>query len=314
MGPAPDSLPPSPPSPPEPREPRGRAAPLILVVVAFVLSRQMYWHEGVFFDVRMLGMDWAIHFIELPLLRERLWESLYYLHSQPPLYNLYLGAVVNLFGESAGAVFAWSYTGMGLLLALSLYGLMVRMRVPRWPSALLTVLFMVSPATVLFENWLFYIYPETLLLCASALCFHRFVSTGRAWAGVLLFAVLGMLALVRSAYHLVWYLGMMGLVLGVRSGPSRRTVLLTAAGPLLLILALYTKNALYFGTFSGSSWLGINLSRVVLEATPLAERQELVREGLLPPLALQKSLQPLSAFPPQYQQVEGPTCQCSGAS
>lgn len=281
-------------------------APLVFLLAGFIVSRPMYWHEGVFFDIRMLGQDWAIHFIEPQLLRERLLESVYFLHSQPPLFNLFLGGMLHAFGTGTADAFAWTYTGMGLLLALCLYGVLVRLTVPRWPSALLTLLFMASPATVLYENWLFYTYPEALLLCASALFFHRFAASRRAvWAWIF-FALLGLLALSRSTFHLVWYLAMVGLVLATVAQAPRRTVVLAAVGPLLLIVALYAKNAFYFGTFSASSWLGMNFSRVTLEPTPLAERQALVREGTLPPLALAKSFLPLSDYPPEYRRVSGP--------
>lgn len=293
------------PSPSVPPSKRWRlSAPWVFVQLAFVLSRLLYWHEGVLFDLRTLG--WFFQFIEPQLLHERLLESVYYLHSQPPLFNLFLGGVLQAFPESAADVFAWLYVGMGLLLSTCLYGLLVRLGISRWPSALVTVLFMVSPATVLYENWLFYTYPEALLLCASALLFHRFMTSGRPGAGVALFASLGTLALVRSAFHLLWYLAMVGLVLVTCSRASRRTVLLAAAGPLLVLLALYTKNAALFGTFSASSWFGMNFAQIALKQSPLAERQDLVREGKASALALQEPFLPLSSYAAEYRQVSGP--------
>ncbi|HZI12927.1 MAG TPA: hypothetical protein VE153_21275, partial [Myxococcus sp.] len=246
-------------------------------------------------------------FIEEELLRERLLESVYYLHAQPPLFNLLLGGVLQAFGEAAPDAFTWLYRGFGLLMAGGLYGLLVRLRVPRWPSALLTVFFVVSPASLLFENWLFYTYPEALLLCAAALLFHRFASSGRLGDGVALFATLGALALSRSLFHLAWYLAM-GVLLrvAVRHVP-RRTVGLAASGPLLLILALYTKNALHFGTFSASSWFGMNFAQVVLKQAPLEARRELARSP--DPdmkLALYAPFQALGAYPPEYRVVSGP--------
>ncbi|QRN92795.1 hypothetical protein JRI60_26660 [Archangium violaceum] len=292
-------------APPAPSHAEGRwhrVAPPVFILIAFALSRTLYWQEGVHFDSSPIL--WFFQFIELDLLWNRLLESVYYLHAQPPLFNLFLGGVLQTFAEGSDAAFAAFYVGMGLLLALSLYGLMVRLRVPRWPSALLTVFFIASPATVVYENWLFYTYPETLLLCAAALFFHRFVSSGRVGAGMVLFGLLGALALMRSTFHVVWYLVVVGLVL--LAGTPWRTVARAAALPLLLILALYTKNAVLFGTFSGSSWFGMNLAHIVFTQMPREELAELMREGKVSPLVKADPFQPLTFYPPSYRQVSGP--------
>ncbi|MDC0711255.1 hypothetical protein POL68_22490 [Stigmatella sp. ncwal1] len=279
-------------------------APLAFVLGVFGASRAWCWHAGVRFDLDTL--PWFFQFIEPELLRTRLLESVYFLHAQPPLFNLFLGAVLKAFPENAPTAFTWLYIGFGLLLTLSLYGLLVQLRIPRWPSAVLTALFMASPATVLYENWLFYTYPEALLLCASALCFHRFVASGRLSAGVALFTLLGTLALTRSAFHLVWYLTLGGLALATVHRSHRRRVLLCLAGPLVLLLALYTKNAVHFGSFSASSWFGMNFAQIALKPIPFPERQEWVRAGQASALVLYEPFQRISAYPPEYIEVLGP--------
>jgi hypothetical protein len=279
-------------------------APLAFVLVTFGVSRGWCWSQGVRFDTGPL--PWFFQFIEPELLKDRLLESVYHLHAQPPLFNLFLGGVLKAFPAHAPLAFTGLYLGFGLLLALSLYALLVRLRVPPWPAAVLTGAFMASPPTVLYENWLFYTYPEALLLVASALLFHRFATTGRRGAGVALFALLGTLALSRSAFHLLWYLALLGLALVAVPRTTWRTVLLAASGPLLLLVALYGKNALHFGSFSSSSWFGMNLAQLALRQAPLEERQALVREGHASGLALYNPFLPLSAYPQEYRRVEGP--------
>jgi hypothetical protein len=279
-------------------------APWGLVLGAFGVSRWLLWRQGVRFD--MGPLPWFFQFLEPELLKERLLESVYYLHGQPPLFNLLVGGVLKAFPESAERALGLLYTGFGLLLAASLYGLLVRLRVPRWVGAGLTVGFLVSPPTVLYESWLFYTYPEALLLCASALLLHRYAASGRGAAGVAFFALVGALALTRSAFHLVWYVALVGLVLGAAPRVPRRQALLAAAGPLLLLLALYTKNALHFGSFAASSWFGMNFAQLALRQLPGEERQALVREGRATELALYNPFQPLSAYPAKYQAVRGP--------
>lgn len=67
---------------------------LLAVIAAFLLSRLGSYLAGVRFDMTPLEEFWQ--YLDVNLLRSRLLESLWYLHSQPPLYNLYLGLVLKL--------------------------------------------------------------------------------------------------------------------------------------------------------------------------------------------------------------------------
>jgi hypothetical protein len=69
-----------------------------LLAVVFVLSRLAYYVAGVRFDARPLLHYYQ--FIDPELLKHRLIESMYYLHVQPPGWNLYAGAVLKLFPQS----------------------------------------------------------------------------------------------------------------------------------------------------------------------------------------------------------------------
>jgi hypothetical protein len=68
----------------------------LLLTAAFVISRIAYYRAGVRFDLSPLFGYWQ--YVDLDLLRHDLVRSVYYLHSQPPLFNLYLGLVVKVFG------------------------------------------------------------------------------------------------------------------------------------------------------------------------------------------------------------------------
>ena len=131
--------------------------PTIIVALAFVASRWLYCLLGVRFDKTILY--YAEQFLDVNLLQERLIESIFYLHCQPPLFNLFLGSILKAFSEHLDTVFHLAYFGFGLLMAVSLVALMNRLGLPRLLSTILTVIFVASPVTVLYENWLFYVYP-----------------------------------------------------------------------------------------------------------------------------------------------------------
>ncbi len=73
--------------------------PLVAVVAVFLLSRVGYYVAGVRFDASSLPWFWQ--YIDPVLLKTDLGQSLWYLHSQPPAFNLFLGIVLNLFPGSA---------------------------------------------------------------------------------------------------------------------------------------------------------------------------------------------------------------------
>jgi len=82
----------------------------LVVAGAFVVSRVLYYLLGVRFD--MTTLLWYWQFIDPALLKMHFWQSLWYLHSQPPAFNFFLGVVVNLFPGNEMVIFAVCYLVM----------------------------------------------------------------------------------------------------------------------------------------------------------------------------------------------------------
>jgi hypothetical protein len=71
-----------------------------------------------------------------------------------------------------------------------------------------------------------------------------------------------------------------------------------AAAPLLLVVALYAKNALVFGQFAASySWMAMNFASMTLHELPDAEVSSLVGNGTLSPVAKVPPFSPLADYP-----------------
>src|SRR6185503_15552802 len=94
---------------------------------------------------------------------------------------------------------------MGLCLMFSLFALMKRLKVDTRVNFLLTTLFMVSPAVILYENWLLYEYPIATALCMAALCLHRYAQSGSRKDGIMFFVLLMILVLLRAIFHWGWF-------------------------------------------------------------------------------------------------------------
>ena len=279
---------------------RSERIPILVLTAVFGLSRLIFFTAGVRFDADTL--TWYLQYIDPVLLRTDLLRSLYYLHIQPPLFNLYLGTVLKLFPESYRVAFAATYVLLGWALTLCLYALLRRLGAARWLSATAVAVFIVSAPCVLYENWLFYSYPVTVALCASAYFLHRFIDRGRLGDGFVFFALLGVLVLTRSVFHLFWYAFFVLVLVCHRSAASRR-IIAAAILPFVLILSLYVKNYCVFGRFTTSTWLGPSLAKISTWMLPDAERVALARSHQLSGAAL---INPFLYSPGQFHPLVPP--------
>jgi hypothetical protein len=226
----------------------------VTVAVFFALSRVAYFVAGVRFDAHPL--DFFIQYPDPVLLRTDLLRTSYYFHMTPPLYNLFLGAVLKIFGDNYLVALQAVYLLAGLLLAMSLYLLMRSLGASQLASLLLTAVFVASPATVLYENWLYPDYLIAALLPFMAWLLGRAVARRSTPAMVGFFALAAVIVLSRSFYHLGWLLLIVALFLLMNRG-WRSSILVGAAVPILLCVLLYVKNEAVFGFFSGSSTYGV---------------------------------------------------------
>lgn len=266
-----------------------RVAPLTCIIIAFILSRFLFFHAGIRFDTSTLHSAWQ--FLDVNLLRHNLLQSVYYLHTQPPLFNLFLGSILKLFPNNEVLAFHCTYLFLGLTIALSMFFTMDRLGTPLKVSATLTILFMVSPSCILYENWLFYTYPVTAFLCLSALFLHRYVSSGHKRDGLIFFTLLSFCVFSRSLFHVIWFMFFVLLLLFYQRQHWRRVVY-SLCIPLLAVLLLYAKNNYVFGNFATSTWLGMSLSRMTTFRLSEDERKSLVCQGRISKLSLVPSYYP----------------------
>jgi hypothetical protein len=214
-----------------------------------------------------------------------LWRSIFYLHSQPPLQNLFTGIVLQLFPLNHEKVFHILYLALGIVLGIYIYLLGISLRFSPWLSAILSAWFMVSPATVLYEHWLTYAYPLVAVLTLSGFCLYQFIQTQKNYWGLIFFILLGVLPLTWSLFHIAWLFGIVAMLVIMRAIEPKK-IILTALLPMLLVTAWYAKNFFIVGEFTASSWLGMNISRIVTFRVSEEEREDMVKSGRLSKFAL----------------------------
>lgn len=85
---------------------------IILMIFVYAISRLFFALLGVYFNTDPLTKFWQN--LDVLMLQQNLLESVYYQHSQPPLFNLFLGIVVKLFPKNYSMVFSLIYHAIGV--------------------------------------------------------------------------------------------------------------------------------------------------------------------------------------------------------
>ena len=164
------------------------------------MSAVAYYAAGVRFDAS--PFPGYMQFIDEELLRERLLESVWYSHAHPPGLNLLVGAAYRVLGDGAPTFLALLFHGLGLVLALGLFALTLRLTGTRVAAYVCTGLVVLSPGFVLYENWLMYTFLEAVLLTTSAVALYQTLDRGSTAWGVALFTALAALVLTRGCF--IW--------------------------------------------------------------------------------------------------------------
>lgn len=252
---------------------------------------------GLRFDSATLDY-WQV--LDLPLLRGDLLRSLYYLHSQPPLYNLAVGMVLKWVPEAlAPVVFEAVFLVLGYLAILGIYALLVELGAPRGAALAAALVQALSTTWLCYESWLFYTLPTAVLVTWAAVWLAR-AARGRAGAAAAFTAAVAALSWTRPTYHPAWVAAALALLLlAVRAcAPAVRAVAWRSSlAALALAVALPAKNYFLVGSFTSSTWLGMSLAHMTTERLDEATREDWIRTGRLDPVARVRAFSPLSDYP-----------------
>ena len=125
----------------------------LILFLFFIITRIIIHLIGVRFD--MTPLYWFYQFLDPQGLTTDLAKSLLYLHIQPPGFNLFLGSVLKFSSGFELPTFKIIYMAMGLGTALTLYSILVRLKIPVILALFSCMFFVISPPVIFFENWLF---------------------------------------------------------------------------------------------------------------------------------------------------------------
>jgi hypothetical protein len=251
--------------------------PYLLFTILFVASRACFHAAGQTFFAWHASM---MHFVDLQVLQADVWQTLWYLHGQPPLMSVFLASVlapVDYDYSRSIPIFRSLFLIGGLVLGWAWIHTLMRAGLRPLTSVAVAVGFSLLPACIVYERYLFYTYPVVVLLALMGMFMIRAIQAPgfRTWTWVFLLAAI--LALFKGVFHLAWMLGLVGILWRLSARKDRRVVLVASILPLLLVAGWYGKNLALHGQFKTSSWVGIGLARKTYHLLPAEERAALAR-------------------------------------
>ena len=271
----------------------------LVLAVLFVVVHLLYSAFG----VEMTGpVAWDWHLIDRPLLEDRLLESLFYLHTQPPLWNLFV-AIYFCIHTTYQSMFAASmFLLLGFASYCSVFSLLRFMGIPKSLAVLSATVFMASPTFVLLEHVVGYDFPIMALVTISIVILWKFFERPSYIRALLFFSIIAVTCLTRSLFHLTYFLVMVGSIALMNRG-SLKTVLLAALPGFALVFSVYVKNYLVFDRFTASTWMGMNAAKVVVRSAPLEERERWHEEGIVSETMLIDPWSEVSQYPERLRTI-----------
>lgn len=238
---------------------------------------------GARMDLRFLGF--APHLPDVALLERQLPETLWYLHTQPPLYAAFVGLLLRLSPFPDGITFLVAHLAMGAALVVVLRRLFDLLGLGRAATFVTLVLVVTNPSLIAIELIASYDEPTILLLALLALKTARYVASGSVrdltWISGLALAVV----LTRTVFHPLWFVLVAGGVLAMRRpGVDARRVAAVLGAPLLLIVLLIAKNLYLYDLAGLTSFAGPSISKVAGAAATDDEVRDLQADGTVSPV------------------------------
>ncbi len=275
-------------------------------MISFLISRVVLRAlVGLEYDTSSLR--WAWQLLDPTWLKAEPLFHVWHMHMQPPLFNLLTAAVLRI-PFPPEYVLDPLYLTLGALTTVVLYSIARRLGLSEMTSSLaVTIIFVLNPASVIYETWYFYTYPSLFLTALATLSMMEFARTRKMLPLIGTFTSLSLLILLRSTYSLL-LIPIVGMTLIRYAREMAREIILTATLTGSLPGLWYVKNTVKFGLPSSSSWFPMNLLRLIVGEHPLLTGNrmrilELYRQGKVSAAAI---LPPFS--PPElYEDVLGPS-------
>ena len=274
----------------------------LIVSLGYVVSRALLARAGLPYGFEL---DW-MWLADPADLRDRLAQTLWFFHAFPPGMDLLTGILLKTSGAQAARVAHVLFWLLGLLLANGLVTLGRAVGLTGAAAGVVAMAFMLSPPALYFEHLYLYEWPVVTLLVLAAIAFHRACLRPTTLRWLLFFVLCAAIAVTRSTFHMVWLALLIGAAVAASGRSGRRAAMVGALPGVVLVVALYAKNAVVFGEFAASTFGPASFHLVTEDRMPPAERDRWMAEGRLSRFAAISPYAPPRDYLPYFSTNELP--------
>ena len=251
-----------------------------LTHIGFAISLKKL--AGIDIEIDPKRNTWEFFYQVLPsdLLQTKFLESIWNLHSQPPLFNVYGAILMKL--QPDGFLQLLHYTN--ILLGGLITGFVYRMTLVTTHNNRISILSALAiafyPTLILYEAYILYTLFVTFLISTSVFFLSRFEESNQKLFLLAMVFSINLVILTRSIFHLFILIPILILVTILKKH-HWKILLLSAFAISLLAIVWYGKNSAKFDFFGASSWYGLNLWRIAYRGYSDTELRDLVNQDII---------------------------------
>ena len=238
----------------------GRPSGIASIIWGFVYA--LVWATGQSFSTDYLRTGWQI--VPFETLRDDPFGSVWYLHIQPPLWNLTLGVVGRWSPLPTAVSLQMLSMFLGVVLAGTLASLLARIGLQPRASVTVAAVATLNPTVLKLA-----FDPQYELVTGVALVLLLWVVSApqstKTVSTLVQVSVIGTgIVMTRSLFHPLWLVALLGpFSYAARGAVPGRKIAAAVLIPAIVIGGWTLKNEVLFGQPTLSSWTGMNLLRSV---------------------------------------------------
>ena len=220
----------------------------ILLISIFFFSRIIYYNYfDISFDSWTIDIYWQ--FFPKDLLKNDLINSIIYNHYQPPLLNFIVGLSMKI-TDSYAIILQYFYLIIGFFSFFLIYLILKKFKFSEKFSLIITIILMIFPTTILYEN---HLYKEYLTFFFLILLFYKTFNEKKEYDHkdvVLISVSLSLLCLTRETFHIFWGFIFIYFIQKNLSFSKKIYLILIFT---LIVSPFYLKNLILFNKFAINS-------------------------------------------------------------
>lgn len=173
-----------------------------LTIAAWCAVRIVQWVSGASYSDAFLDQGWQL--VPREVLRHDVLGSVWYLHVQPPAYNLMIGAILRLSPFSDARSTQAFILVASVVAAVGLQRLAVILGFSNRAAVVLATLLLSDPYMIRYELEPTYEIPVLAMIVWALILVHRAASKPSVARYVAASAVLTLIVMTRSLFHPLW--------------------------------------------------------------------------------------------------------------